>query len=235
MTNQLDINKFNSFLDKATKSILCGPECQKEQTTEELKKKLLNAKTNLILAEPQYNNAKKNYYTFVSGENGYDEIIEKEYTDTANNVILEYKTSLQDEINKIKTQLQTYNGILINFKNVEDLNNKYKKENVLLFKNLKEKSNDILTNERKTYYEDQEINSLTNFYSYVLIIIYIIVVIGFGAFSFIYPSNMNWKIRFILFIVFIILPYISTWILGKIIQVIYWLYSILPKNIYKNI
>jgi hypothetical protein len=235
MTNQIDINKFNSFLDKATKSILCDSKCQKEQTAQQLKDKYLNSKTNLILANPQYEVAKKNYYTYISGQDGYNEILEKELNLQAEDIITKFKDSLKDELAKIKTQLETYNGILINYKNVEELNNKYKKENTLLFKKIKEKTNDILTNERKTYYEDQEIDSLKNRYSYILIVIYIIVVLCFGIFSLIYPSQTNWKVRFVLFIIFIILPYISSWILGKIIQIIYWLYTLLPKNVYNNI
>jgi hypothetical protein len=235
MTNQIDINKFNTFLDKATKSILCDSNCQKKQTAEELKNKYLNSKTNLLLAKPEYDLSKKNYYTFISGQNGYDEILENELNTETDNIITKFKNSLKDEIEKIKIQLETYNSILINFNNVEELNHQYKKENILLFNQLKNKSNDVFTNDRKTYYEDQEINLLKNYYSYILIIVYIIVVLCFGVFSQIYPSQTTWKIKLFLLIFFIILPFISTWVFGKIIQMIYWLYSLLPKNVYKNI
>ena len=235
MTNQKKINKFNSFLDKATKSILCDSKCQKKQTAEELKNKYLNSETNLVLAKPEYDLAKKKYYTFISGQNGYDEILENELNTESDDIIKKFKISLKEEIDKIKIQLDTYNGILINFNNVEELNNQYKKENILLFNKLKKESNDIFTNDRKTYYEDQEIDLLKNYYSYILIVIYIIVVLCFGVFSQIYPSNSSLKIKLFLFIFFIILPFISTWVFGKIIQMIYWLYGLLPKNIYKNI
>ena len=223
MTNQKKINKFNSFLDKATKSILCDSKCQKKQTAEELKNKYLNSETNLVLAKPEYDLAKKKYYTFISGQNGYDEILENELNTESDDIIKKFKISLKEEIDKIKIQLDTYNGILINF------------INILLFNKLKKESNDIFTNDRKTYYEDQEIDLLKNYYSYILIVIYIIVVLCFGVFSQIYPSNSSWKIKLFLFIFFIILPFISTWVFGKIIQMIYWLYGLLPKNIYKNI
>jgi hypothetical protein len=235
VNKQTQLNKLNSFLDKATQSILCDSKCQKNKTTEELKNKYLNLKTNLVLAKPQYDEAKKNYYTFISGEDGYNEILENELNTEADNIITNFKKSLNEDIDKIKIELETYNGILINFKNVEELNNQYKKENVLLLNKLKEESNDILTNDRKTYYEDQEIVSLKNYYSYILIVIYIIVVICLGVFSQIYPSQSSLKIRVFLFIFFIILPFISTFVFGKIIQMIYLLYSLLPKNVYKNI
>lgn len=232
MSNQFDLNKFNSFLDMASKTIMCGPECQKNKTADELKNKYLKAESNLTLAEPQYQIAKQNYYTFISGEAGYNEMQESEYKNNSELIAKEFKQIYDDEVNKIQTQLDSFNGILINYSNVADLYKKYLNENDKLSKQLKNDSNDILTNERKTYYEDQEIGSLNGYY-YILLVIYIIVVFCFAIFSLIYPSQFSILSKLILLLIFVALPFISTWILGKIIFLIYWLFGFLPKNIYK--
>lgn len=232
MSNNFDLNRFNSFLDKATKAISCDSECQKQQVEQQLKNKYLNAQSNLTLAEPEFQVAKKNYYTYVSGQNGYNEMIEEEFQQTADLIIQKFKENYQDEIAKIKSQLETYNGLLINFRNVEDLHRKYKIENRQLYKQLKENANDILTNERKTYYEDQQNESLNSYYYYILWVIYIIVIICLIVFSLIYPSQSSWKAKLFLVIIFLALPFISTWILGKIIYIVYWLFGLLPKNVY---
>jgi hypothetical protein len=150
-----------------------------------------------------------------------------------NNLVKKIKDTYDQEITKIDLQLSSYNGLLINLKNTSDLYKKYKKENTYLFKKLKNGTHDILTNERKTYYEDQEIDVLNKYYLYILWIIYIIVVICFCIFSLIYPSQTSLIIRILLLCVFILLPFVSTWLLGKIIQLIYWLFSFMPKNVYK--
>ena len=111
---------------------------------------------------------------------------------------------------------------------------KYKKENVQLIKDLKNETNDVLTNERKTYYEDQKIDGLKGFYYYILLGIYIICLFGFIIFSLMYPSQTSWVIKLATFIGFILLPFFSTWILGKIINLIYILYELLPKNVYSQ-
>lgn len=232
MTNQFDLNKFNSFLDKATQAISCNSDCQKRQHEQKLKDKYLNARSNLSLAEPEFQLAKKNYYTYVSGENGYNEMIEEELSQAADLIIQTFKENYDDEIGKIKSQLETYNGLLLNLRNVVDLERKYKKENILLYKKLKEDTNDILTNERKTYYEDQQISSLNAYYYYILWIIYIVVVLCLIVFSLIYPSQSSFYTKILLIILFIILPFISTFILGKIIYIVYWLFGLLPKNVY---
>lgn len=233
MSNQFDLNSFNSFLDKATQAIACDSECQRKKTQEELKDKYLNAQSNLSLAEPEFQVAKKNYYTYVSGQSGYDDMIENEFKQKADLIVQKFKEIYQDEIDKIKMQLDTYNGLLINFRNVVDLEKKYKKENAHLYKQLKENANDVLTNERKTYYEDQQNETLNSYYYYILLVIYIIVVLCLIVFSLIYPTQTTWKAKLLLVVIFLALPFISTWILGKIIYVIYWLFGLLPKNVYK--
>jgi hypothetical protein len=122
--------------------------------------------------------------------------------------------------------------LLLNFKNVVELYLNYKKENVHLIKDLKDETSDVLTNERKTYYADQKIDGLKSFYFYFLLTIYVICVICFGVFSIMYPSQSDWKIKVATFIGFILLPFFSKWILGKIIYLIYNLYELLPKNVY---
>lgn len=232
MGSQFDINKLNSFIEAASQQISCGTECQQQKTSEQLKNNYLNAQANLSLALPQYDMAKKEYYTYVSGQSGYNQMMEQELSDQSVEIANTFKDQYTDEINKIKSLLGTYDGLLINFRNVVDLYKQYKEENLYLFNKLKNDNNDVLTNERKTYYEDQSINTLNTFYSYGLLIIYIIVVSCYAIFSLIYPSQISWKVRGLIFLLFLALPFISTFILGKLIQLIYFIFGLLPKNVY---
>ena len=176
MTNQFDLNKLNSFIESANNIISCDSECQRNKTIQELKNKLETAESNLTLAAPEFEIAKRNYYTYISGQSGYMELIEKELEEKADVFVKLFKDSYETEISKIKTQLDTYNGLLINFRNIVDLYKQYKKENKDLFEELKEETNDILTNDRKTYYENQQIDGLNSTYYYILCVIYYIIV-----------------------------------------------------------
>jgi len=233
MSNQFDLNKFNSFLNTATQAITCNSECQHNNKVKQLKEKYESARSNLDLAKPQYDLAKQKYYTYVNGQSGYNEMIEEELNKKAELVGEKFKENYRLEKEKIETQIKTYDGILINFRNIIDLYKQYKKENIKLFKELKEETNDVLTNERKTYYEDQQNDYLDLYYYYFLYVIYSIIVICYIIFSLIYPSAFNWKIRFFVGLIFIMLPFVSTWLLGMIIYLIYWLFGLLPKNVYK--
>ena len=227
--NQFDVNTLNSLIDTANNVLACDTECQNSQS---LKTTYLNAKNNLALAEPEYQVAKKNYYVYVDGQSGYNQRMENELNQQASKFVTNFQSSYNKELEKIRVQIMSYDGLLINFRNIVDLYKQYKRENVKLFKDLKENTNDILTNDRKTFYEDQQIDTLNVYYYYFILIIYIAVVICLLVFSLRYHTNYSLKSRGIIFVFFVILPFISTFLLGKIIQFVYFLYSLLPKNVY---
>jgi hypothetical protein len=233
MSNQFDLNNFNSFLNKASQSIMCNSECREQKKSEKLKQDFLDAQVNLASAPHELEMAEKNYVIFKKGELEYNEMIDSKLEKKAEFISKKFKENFNDDVAKIKTQLETYNGLLLNFKNVVELYINYKRENRELFKQLKDDTNDVLINERKTYYEDQEVDKLEYYYYYILLVIYYICAFCFIIFSFIYPSQTNWKIQIGIFVVLLILPYISTWILGMIIYLIYKIFNMLPKNVYK--
>jgi hypothetical protein len=111
----------------------------------------------------------------------------------------------------------------------------YKKENIELAKELKDNTSDVLTNERKTYYENQGIDTLNFVYYYILLLVYFIFLVGYIVTTLFYPSQLNWKIRFGIFLLLVILPFISPWILAFVISIMYKIYDLLPKNIHLSV
>ena len=234
MSNGFNLSKFNNFLSLASEAILCNADCKKKKQEDQLKEIYLNSQTNLITAPAKEIIAEKNYLIFTKGEQGYSEFLDKKLENSANLIIKKYTENFKEQVKKIKSQIESYGGILVNFRNIVDLYVQYKKENIELMKELKQETNDILTNERKTFYEDQNIDRLKFIYKYIFITVYFIVVFCFGIFSLIYPSSYNWKIRLALFMFYILLPLISSWIIGKFIYLLYEIYNLLPKNVYRQ-
>ena len=116
----------------------------------------------------------------------------------------------------------------------KELYSVYLEKNQATQKNIKSHHADVLTNDRKTYYENQEIDNLKLYYYYFFMTIYVICIICFVVFGFIYPSQTTLLKRLLIFIGLVILPSISTWILGTAIKFVHYLYSLLPKNVYKG-
>jgi hypothetical protein len=234
MTSDEDINKINSMFSQLQSMISCDGPCLQKKEAENLKQKMQDAQVNVETAPSQYQVAQQNYVTFTAGESAYNELYDQQLKNQADEVIQKYKEKYDEITKKIKQQIETYEGILINFRNVADLYLKYKKENVELGKQFKNTANDVLTNERKTFYQDQQVDVLKFYYYYIILIVYIICVFLYCIFSLMYPSKSDWKVRFAIFILFILLPFVSTWILGLFIYIVYELYNLIPKNVYKE-
>jgi len=232
MSNKIDMNKFNTLISQASDAVLCNSECRQQRTADKLKQNYLNSQTNLASASNQVQVAQKNYVTFTQGESGYNDLLENQLQEQAQQIADKFTEYFDNDSKEITTQIDSYEGLLLNFKNVAELYLKYKTENVQLIKDLKDETSDVLTNERKTYYEDQKIDGLKSFYYYILLGIYIIFLIGFIIFSIKYPSQTTFSVKLVSIIGFILLPFFSTWILGKIIYLIYSAYELLPKNVY---
>lgn len=233
MTNQIDMNKFNTLISQASDAVLCNSECKKQRETDKLKQIYLDRQSSLASGPSEVQVAQKNYVTFTQGESAYNDLLDSQLEEKAQKIAETFTEVFDIDSEKIKTQIDTYDGLILNYKNVAELYLKYKRENIQLIKELKNETNDVLTNERKTFYEDQKIDGLKNFYFYILLGIYIICFICFVAFSLMYPSQTSFKVKIASIIGFLALPFVSTWILGKIIYLIYKGYEMLPKNVYK--
>ena len=233
INNNLD--KFNSMIDKATAAVSCDSECQRQQKDDELKQAYLDAQTNLATAPNNVYVSRQNYVVFDQGQPAYDELIDSELLEQAQKLSTYFQTNFDNESQNIFFNIDTYSGLLINLKNIFDLYLKYKEENINLFKKLKDETNDILTNDRKTYYQDQGIDNLKFYYHYFLLLIYIVAVLCYVVYNFMYPSQVSFIVRIIILGIMVLLPFISTWILEKIVGIIYDIYNWLPKNAHKQI
>jgi len=231
MSNSFNIDNFNSFLEKASQTISCGTECQRKKKEELLKQNYINKQSNLATASDQLQVSEKEYITFTQGELAYNQLEHQQINQKSDQIASTFQQNFDEEVAKIESQLSTYNGLLINFKNIVELYLKYKKDNVELYKTLKDDTSDILTNERKTFYQEQGIDNLKFIYSYILIIVYVIVAISFGVLSFVYPSQISWKYRLAIMISLIGLPFISSWLLSYIIEFAHYIYDLFPKNV----
>jgi len=232
MGTQFDMNNFNAMISQASDAILCNSECRKQRQSDTLQQNLFDAQINLKTSSNQVQVAEKNYITFSQGTAAYNDLLDNQLQQKAEIISDKFLQNFDEESIQINSQINTYSGLLINFRNIVDLFKKYLVENTELKKELKVESNEVLTNERKTYYEDQNISNLEKIYFYFLLVIYIIFVISFGVFSIIFPSQTSWKVRLAIFIFLIALPFFSTWILSVFIYLVYEGYNLLPKNVY---
>ena len=226
--------KINDLLESTTQSILCGPTCQKEKVSGQLEQKYLDAKTNMLTAPIELEQSKKNYFVFKEGETYYNTMKEEELQESVNKISELLVNNFNDEITNANTMNIYLNSTLINSENTNELLEKYSQQNELLKVKLRERHGDILTNDRKTYYEVEALDSLKTWYTF-LWYIYYIVFIMFVLSLFLSPNNLGFVKSIIMGVFFIFYPYYIDYILRWIYGVINRMISSLPKNVYNDL
>ena len=234
MANNFDMNNFNSFLEQAQNTLMCDSECQKKKKIENSEQEYLNSLTNLKTAQYKVNTSEKQYIILTQGNKGFSLYEENKLKSQGQEIVKIFMDNFNNDVQSVKNKVVTHSGLLSNYNNVYELYLNYLRENKELNKNVITKISDIATNERKTYYEEQQIDLLDYIYKYILLIIYIIVVIAYFISMFFY-SSFTWIMKISILIFLIVLPFVSTWILSAIILGFYKIYDILPKNIYKSL
>jgi hypothetical protein len=234
MSANFSLDNFNELMNQANQIITCGPSCMQQNKSQKLEQNYLDAETNMVKAPQQLFTAKKEFLTYTKGENGYNQYINSQLQEKADGIAKTYQTKINDDITKIKTQLKTYNGLLLNFMNVYDLYKKYKVENAMLEKKLKGKTSDTLTNDRKTYYEEQGINNLKFFYI-IFLCIYGFIVLVFLLSIFLVKTSLKFSIRIVIFVLLVIYPFVCYWIFHLLYKFFIYIKSYFPKNVYNNL
>ena len=234
MDFNLTVDNLNQFINNANQALTCGQECQQQQESEQLQQTYNNALNNLETAPAQLQTAQQQYITYTQGAAGYQQFQTNSLQSTASQLASEYQEKFNNEVKRSNLLLDSYYGLSINYNNIVELNDYYTTENIELTNDIKYSTSDTVTNDRKTYYENQAIESL-NHYGYIFKIIYAILVIGFGISCFTVSSNYPFKTRILILVFLFIYPYISLWLSLKCIAFYNFIISILPENQYKTL
>jgi hypothetical protein len=233
---QINQKNINNLLEQATLCgpTLCGPTCQKIKVSQELKQKYLDAETNIQTAPIKLEESKKNYYVFTEGKYEYDNMNEKELISKAETISESIKNNFNNEVTNANTMNTLLNTALINSQHTIKLFEYYSEKNKLLNLKLKERHGDILTNDRKTYYETEALESLKLWYKFLLIMYFILVIML--CLSLAFAQHNLTKIKCIIVSLLIIfypfyIDYFVKWIYGV------WnsFLKKMPKNVYNDL
>jgi hypothetical protein len=226
-------NNFNDLIDNATKMMFCGPgsECEKQQITDSLERKYLDAQTNEQVAPLRLQNAKKYYYIYKEGRPYYNDMIEKEYKQKVDAIANQITEKFNEEIENANTMNGFYNNIQMNSENTIELYEDYLKKNAEMQQIIKTSHGDVLTNDRKTYYETEALDRLKTWYT-ILSSLYWVLFIAFVISLFLSPSNLSRTKQILLVIFFVIYPFI----VHKVVLYFYkYFNTLLIKNTEMNV
>jgi len=227
-------NKISSLLESSSQSIMCGPDCQNNKTSDELKQKYLDAQTNNITAPIKLEESRKKYYVFTQGENYYNNMLEDDLKKKADQLSELISVSFNEEVSNAKSMNQYYNTSLINSSYTNELLKEYSEKNSELSLKLRDNQGDILINDRKTYYESTALDRLKLWYTFWWYIFYIFVIIFFLA-LFLSPNNLSIISKLGLLSLLIFYPYYIDSISKVLVSNVKNVYQSFPKSVYNDL
>lgn len=234
MSSNQTISNVNKLLRQASKAIMCGPECQKNEKMSQLYQTYLDSKTNLINAPQQIEQSAKNYYMFAEGPQGYNDYLTNSLDEKSTAIVHVIEQQFHNNLKAGQSILDMYRGVSVNYNSVLDLYGKYNTENTELERKYKNGTNDIFTNDRKTYYANQGIDNL-NYYYKALIYVYAFVVFIYFISMFALKNDLSLTRKIILFICLVLYPFVIIPFYKAVVVRYNSAIAMFPKNVYKTI
>jgi len=226
--------QLNDILNQTIAAIKVSPEAQRQETLSNLEQKYLNSQTNLQTAPLELEKNKKNYYVFKSGEAYYDTMREDDLKKNAEQIKQQIADKFSEETSNANTMNSYYNTQLINSKNTNELYEEYLKKNADLEKTIKNSHGDVLTNDRKTYYETEAIDSAKLWHKFLTACYYILVV-TFVISIFVSNSEMSRVKQLVILIALVLYPFIIDAIVKWVISGYTTLQQDASRNVYLDL
>lgn len=219
--------------------VTCDSDCQKRMNIDSLRQKWKDAELAQKNAPDTTQTAEKNYYVTKDGEEGYNQVMFKKYTNIADKKKkrAEFK---QNELTKnINLLINEYKNDQDGFDKLKDLFEIRILENKTFKQKLDNQINITQTNDRKVVYEDWATDGLKSIYIFILVF-YIIICIVYLIFKirnpdFDYKKIITWVPVLILILIPIFIKLIAQFIKTAYNFIIYYLQNNGPKNVYSDL
>ena len=228
-------DQINQLIKQANATIGCGPTCQQQKNIGNLQQIYLNAQENILTAPDKLKTAEKNYYVATKGQEFYNNFMKKELTVKSVALGDTLTNTFHSEISTNTELAQVYQGLFRNYRHILELYEQYLEKNATLEKDIKQTKTDIVTNDRKTYYEVQNTTNMQGWYHFFMWI-YIILLFVFMFAMFAVP-NTYYSIyaKVVILALFFIYPFVIDRVVMGVLAFSYSLYELLPKNIYTTL
>ena len=229
-------NQINQMLAQSQQSLMCGPgtECERAKKTENLQQKYLAAQTNILSASYQEQEAEKAFYTYTQGDAAYNAMQSKKLNEDAEKKANELHSRFNENSTTATELNDTLSSLTTNFQHVTELYQDYLKENAILREKIKAYGNDVVTSDRKTYYETQNYDILKTWY-FIWRWIYFVLLIVFGVGIFLSKSGYSVWSKLVFFALFALYPYFIDYVVLYLLKAGANLISLMPRNVYTTL
>jgi len=191
--------------------------CMKNPKLKTLYNNYLQARTNMLSAPSNFKSSVKKYYTYTEGSTEYNKHIENQIKSNSNEIVKAIKQNFNDNLSHAYNALNSYKGTFVNSQSVIELHDMYYKENDNLNKKFDTVKSDVLTNQRKSYYQDQSTEKNTS-YSKILTYMYVFLIVVFIICMFSIKSSLSLTYQLFILLLILLFPKTISFLISKIMQ-----------------
>ena len=187
----------------------CDAACQKRKEEDKLRKKWIDSLNHYEKLPQTIKSNEKKYYDFTKSDSYYkNDILKPKYEKQAYDLVKDEHKYLEDSTKKFDTLVNGYCADKISIKRLKQLEKDLDEKNDYLREKIDDFFKTTITDERRVYYEIQEVDQLKK-YTFILKVIYYILIgfyVFFGPFfrKDYYKSFKQWARLFL----YLIIPYI---------------------------
>lgn len=223
------MNNLNASTQSTNSGLVCDTSCQNNKRSQTLKLAYDNAINDYIQSPELINQIERDFYVETKGIEYYNELLKKRNITESSNYSKNYENEFKDIVSNIVQFIEDYNSAVIYFNRIIDLYNKVNYENNELKKKLDDLHGNINTNNRKTYYEDQQIDRLAKWKKIIYILYFSIFFVLCVTVLFIQKRYTD-KVLYIKLFFIGITPYLLIGIIKYIVTYLYEFYLHIKKS-----
>jgi ribosomal protein L17 len=214
--DDIDIDALNNMIENANQEVNCDDNCQLNK----LKSAYEIAQQNRLDAPKRFEQAEKEYLKKLYGETKYSEEMKTRYSNEIERIINSKTKKFNENKNELLNLINNYNTSIIYSEKIDELYNKLNEEKKKLESDIDKYKSTNNINNRKAYYNENQINSLSKWN--VLLKSTYFIIFAILAFKLIYQNKLYGnKYTWFLLIFLLLLPYLIIPIISKIIVILF--------------
>lgn len=216
--------RLNALIQQTNEQLQCGPECQRKKAGNKLQQDYLAARNRIKEGPEELNEAERKYFTFVHGEPWYDNFLKKKYEVSADSLADKLTQEHNKKHQRIMQSINKYQAETTYSKHMGELLDKYTDSNDNLERNIDSDRGATETNQRKTYYYEQDIENIQGWNKFFRTIYWFLVVV-FVLYSILFKMQFKNVKLWVMLGCFIAYPYIATPIHKFILKVFKYIFK----------
>ena len=193
-----------------------------------------NAKETVAIAPSNLKIARKNYVVFDKGQPEYDGEIKAELTAKATTIANAYTDQFNDNIEQMNSLINIQDTLTDSLNSIDKYNTNLQDSTTYGNAEIADTKTDVNINDRKSFYENQNFDTLKDWHMFIAWVYWLLAII-FILCLLLSNKTLSLMVKGIIIASIFLYYFAMKYILIYLLQLLGYLYTLLPKNVYTSL